>query len=150
MSLEVHVLSDKLLDSIAEWQRAIDGEKFDLKLSRDARLDEIAGFLPARLGERSTGFECVHDDPRELMDAYVEIDLVHPWQHALTLRWGASFAECLAAWMAATAYARAVRGVVVDPQAGKVLEPDGALAITRNLERELPALEQWMRDGRGR
>jgi hypothetical protein len=146
MSLEVHVLSDKMLGSIAEWQQAIDGEKFDLKFFSEARFDNIAGFLPARLGERSTGFECVHDDPRELMDAYVEIDLVRPWQHALTLRWGASFAECLAAWMAATAYARAVRGVIFDPQAGKVLGPDDALEVTRNLERELPALEQWMRN----
>ena len=48
--------------------------------------------------------------------------------------------------MAATAYATATKGVVFDPQEGKLLPPQDALAATRMIEKERPAYEQMMRD----
>lgn len=35
MSMEIHVLSDRRLPSVAAWQQAIDAEGFDLKLDPD-------------------------------------------------------------------------------------------------------------------
>jgi hypothetical protein len=60
MAMELYVLSDQRLSSIAEWQQAIDAEGFALQLSRETPLDAVDGFLPAQLNREPTGFECNH------------------------------------------------------------------------------------------
>ena len=40
MSIEIFVLSDRKLGSIAEWQRAIDREGFDLKLDTSRPIED--------------------------------------------------------------------------------------------------------------
>ena len=47
MSMQICVFADRLLDSISEWQRAIDAESFPLWLSNDVPLSEVDGVLPA-------------------------------------------------------------------------------------------------------
>ncbi len=42
MSMELYVLSDRSLTSIAEWQLAIDSSGFPLRLSAAVRLVQIA------------------------------------------------------------------------------------------------------------
>jgi hypothetical protein len=61
-------------------------------------------------------------------------------------RWIGDSTELQAAWMAATAYARAPDVIVFDHQEGRVFTPLQALEVTRNIERDLPAFEQAMRD----
>ena len=71
-------------------------------------------------------------DAGELIDDYTDIDFGHRWKHVLAFRWGADFAACLSAYMAATAYAKATDGVVFDPQEGEVLTPPKALEVVRS------------------
>src|SRR5689334_4872988 len=108
MSIEIHVLSDQRLASIAKWQEAIDSEDFALKLPSDTQLDEVSGFLPAFLADVQSGFECYHDDAHELMEGYADsVEFGRVWNHALSFRWGGLLREGVSAYMAATAYAGA-------------------------------------------
>jgi hypothetical protein len=141
MSMEVCVLSDEKLDSISDWQNAIDAERFPLQLSDGAPLDRIDGFLPANLRDNRTGFECYHVDPREMIDTYKNIQFGHEWKYALVFVWGGNFKEMQAAWMAATAYARATSGIVFDPQASRLLTAPQAFDVVQDNERVLPQLD---------
>ena|SRR5579884_1345191 len=121
MSMELCVLSDMRLASMAEWQRAIDAEKGSLQLSAEGAVGEVNGFLPANLQGKQTGFECYHVDPHEITETYDNLQFGRAWKYGLVLVWGGDFAEMKAAWMAASAYARATSGVVFDPQASQLL-----------------------------
>jgi hypothetical protein len=129
MSMEVHVLSNKQLPSIAAWQQAIDAEGFDPKLDPEVKLDVASGFLPAMLRGKQSGFESYHDDPRDLMEGYADVPYFKScpaWKHALSFRWGSIAHEGVSVFMAATAYAKATGGVLYEPQEGKVLTQDEA------------------------
>jgi hypothetical protein len=141
MSLELCVFSDTSLASMSDWQKAVDAEGFALRLSADEPFAAVNGFLPASLRGKETGFECHHVDPREMIDTYEDIQFGRDWKHALVLVWGGDFAEMQAAWMAATAYARATSGIVFDPEAGELLTPSQALEMVHDNERVLPRLE---------
>jgi len=138
MSIEVSVLSDRRLASTEEWQRAIDAEGFSLRLDPDVVLDEASGFFPAQLGGKSTGFECYHDDAAELIAENTDFDFGRPWTCALGLRVGGDMSEVCAAFMAATAYARATGGIVWDGESGDLMSPDRAVEVTRDIERDVP------------
>jgi hypothetical protein len=141
MSMEIHALSDRQLTSIAEWQQAIDAEGFGLRLSAARPFESLKGFLPAHSGEEKTGFECYHDDARELLAAYSAFDFGRPWKFVLSFRWSANLAACLAAYMAATAYAKATDGVVFEAEESRILAPQQALDCTRQIEKDLPAVQ---------
>jgi hypothetical protein len=134
MSLEFSVLSDRRLGSTAEWQQAIDAEGFPLRLDPACVLAEASGFFPAHFGEKLTGFECYHDDAAEMIASYPDIDFGRPWAHALGLRIIGDENELRAAFMAATAYARATGGVVWDGESGEVMSPDRAAEVTREID----------------
>ena len=122
MSMELEVLSDRRLALTAEWQRAIDVERFPLKLDPAVSFDDVRELFPATLGGRQTGFECFHDDADNTMKELGEENFTYRWRFALGFRWlGSSVDELQAAWMAATAYAGATGGVVFDCESGKVL-----------------------------
>lgn len=138
MSIEIHVLSDQRLPSIAEWQKAISSEGFELRLSADVQFDEMSGFIPAFLAGKQSGFECYHDDARELMQAYVDnVEFNRTWKHALSFRWGSLMHEAVSAYMAATAYARTTGGVVFDPQDGKIMTPAESRDVAALLEKRM-------------
>jgi hypothetical protein len=141
MSMEIHAFSDRQLASIAEWQQAIAAEGFDLRLSAERPFEALQGFLPAQAVGKTTGFECYHDDARELMTAYVGVAFGRSWKHALSFRWGGDLSECMAAYMAATAYAKATDGVLLDAEDGQILSPQKAIEQVREMERYLPSLE---------
>jgi hypothetical protein len=139
MSIEIHVLSDQQLQSIAAWQEAIDIEGFKLKLDPTVQLETASGFLPALLHNKKSGFESYHDDARELMETYAHLptlDFGHRWKYALSFRWGSLAHEGVAVFMAATAYAQATGGAVFDPQEGKMLALDECREIARKWEKE--------------
>ena len=141
MAMEIHVLSDQRLTSITEWQRVIDAEAFPLRLSPDVQLDTVSGFLPAQLDGKNTGFECYHDNADALINGDSEINFGRRWKFALGFRFVGDFTELRAAWMAATAYARATAGVVYDPQEGRLYSAPEALQAVRQIERDWPAFE---------
>jgi hypothetical protein len=143
MSMEIYVLSDRRLPSLADWQEAIEAEGFGLKLSTGRSLDELRGQLPAQLGDEHAGFECDHWDAGGLMETYPALDYGHRWQHALAFRFGGDLHACLGAYMAATAYARATGGVVLECEELQLLMPQQALATAR-------AIEQFVHDYGGK
>lgn len=146
MSLEIYALSSVRLESIASWQKTIDSEGFDLRLSAETSFETVRGFLPATLAGKVSGFECYHDDLRDLLETYPDLALAGDWIYALGFRWGTSFEEGLAAWMAASAYASATDGVVYDPQENKVFSPQQARDIARDQERDMPAAKERVRE----
>jgi hypothetical protein len=140
MAMELWVLSDKKLNSIAEWQSAIDAEGFALQLSDGAPFGELNGFLPADLRGQPTGFECNHWPASAFMHEIHEmlgIDFGHDWKYVLAFRWRGDFNELRAAWIAGTAYAQATGGIVFDDQEGKVRNAGEAREVAR-VEYETP------------
>ena len=153
MSMEIHVLSDRRLGSIAEWQQAIDAEGIALRLSDTTPFDAVDGHLPSQRGDnRVGGFECYHDPAPEFLQNDSDVDFGRPWSCVLSFRWGGNFAACASAWVAAAAYAKAVDGVVFDPEEGDIHTPERALQNARDIEHDLPAIEaefeRWARERR--
>ena len=144
MSMEIHVLSDKALSSVADWQQAIDAEGFKVKLDATVKFDTASGFVPALLHDKKSGFECFHDDVGELIETYAdnpELDFGHVWKHALSFRLGSLAHEGISAFMAATAYAQATGGVVFDPQDGRIMTPSDSRELVSRWEKlEFPSL----------
>lgn len=137
MSMQICVLADSHLSSIAEWQKAIDAEGFPLRLSDD----DPNRNLVARLREEETEIEYDIHHFRELKDTYKGKNFSHDWKYAIAFTWPSDIAKAIASWMAATAYARAVNGVVFDEQEGKLFTPDETFRIVHEIERDRPEME---------
>jgi hypothetical protein len=137
MAMELWVLSDKQLGSVAEWQAVIDNQEFPLILSDEKPLAKINGFVPARLRGQPTGFECSHWPAAEFIREMSTVDFSHPWKHVLAFRWRANFDELRAAWIAGAAYACGTGGIVFDDQEGKIRSAAAALETARR-EYEAP------------
>jgi hypothetical protein len=136
MAMEIFALSDQQLNSLTDWQRAIDFENypFPLRLSDSRGIAQLSGFLPVQYDGGRSGFECDHWDPREIADTYPNSGLERRWTYALAFRFGGRRGELECAWMAATAYARATAGVVFDTGEAKVFTPDQGAALVRTME----------------
>ena len=72
MSMEIYVMSERRLGSIAEWQQAIDAEGFDLRLDASRPFEKLSGHLPAQRGDQHAGFECDHWKPADVLEAFAE------------------------------------------------------------------------------
>jgi hypothetical protein len=139
MSMEMYVFSDRELDTVSDWQAAIDAEGYPLQLSADVQLKTHSGFLPMHLRGELTGFECDREDAAELIQACPRIDFGHPWKFALGFRWlGSKESELLAAWMAGTAYAHASGGVIFDGETGKIFTPVEGRKLVYDFEHPSP------------
>lgn len=144
--MELHVFSDRRLNSIAEWQRAIDAEGFQLRLTGDVHFATASGMLPAVLEGKQIGFECYHDDAFETIRFLGASNFSHFWKYALGFRWGADFSALEAVWMAATAYATATRGVIFDHEEGKIFSPRQGRDQVATFVSERPRLKALMED----
>jgi len=138
MAMELHVFSDRRLNTIAEWQRAIDAEKYQLRLAGDVHFADASGMLPATLEGEQAGFECYHDDPMETMRFLGVSNFTHFWKYALGFRWGAGFSTLEAVWMAATAYGAATDGIIFDHEEGKVFTVQESRALVANFIDDRP------------
>jgi hypothetical protein len=146
MSMEISVLSDKQLTSATEWQTAIDAKAFPLRLSYDKPLAQLGGMLPVYLSEKRTAFECHHREPSDIFETYNDFDFGHAWKYNLAFISGVNFDAMLAAWMAATAYAAAVDGIVFNEEEGKLLRPTECIETIREIERSRPEFEAAIRE----
>jgi hypothetical protein len=149
--MELWVLSDAQLDSIADWQAAINAEGYPLDLSKDVSFQNLSGFLPCQLREERTGFECYHNDAIALMHQNANVNFGHVWKYALGLRWlGSKHTEAVAAWMAGTAYARATDGIVVNDQDSLLRTAAQSAEVVRDTEHPSQAYEEAKRELRRR
>ena len=146
MSMEIWVFSDRQLGSIAEWQVAIDAEGYPLQLSTDAIFARLRGFLPMRLREQPSGCECYHDPANELIERWSDVDFGHAWKYALGFRWGGNFSEMQSAWMAATAFAAATNGIVIDDQESRIRTAAESRSEVDNIVRDIPKMEEFLRN----
>jgi hypothetical protein len=118
--MELWVFSDRQLNSIAEWQAAIEAERYSLDLHNDA----------AALMRNNAGFDFGHD-----------------WKYALGFRWlGSKQSETLAAWMAGTAYARATAGIVINDQDSRLRTAAESAEVVRDIESPSQAYEEARRE----
>lgn len=141
MSMELWIFSDRQLGSVAQWQAAVDAESYPLRLSTEAQFEQLSGFFPMQLRGELTGFECYHDDAAELMSAMSDVNFGREWKHALGFRWlGSKISELRAAWMAATAYAQATDGVILDDQEMRLRNATEARDVIRDVEQEMPEI----------
>lgn len=146
MSMEIYVLSDRRLESIGDWQEAIDKVGLSLRLSTATPFSDLHGALPVVLGQRATAFECDHCNAKELMDdPPAEVDFDRAWTYALAFRWGADIYASASAYAAAAAYAAATDGVVLDCEEGQLISPQRAAEISRELEQSQPLIDEAMR-----
>lgn len=150
MAMELFVLSDRQLPSVTEWQVAIDGEGFPLRLDGNKRMEALKGFLPAQLRDVKTGFECDTWPAGEFLRDRPDIDFGHVWKHVLAFRWGSNLSQVPAVWMAATAYAKATDGLVFDEEAGIMRSAADARTVVEQIEREMPEMEALFRSLRNR
>ena len=139
MSIEIFVMSDRRLGSMAEWQKAIEQEGFDLRLEASRPSEALRGHLLAWRGSESAGFVCDHRDPAALLDDddLADIDFGHRWTQTMAFCLGGDLLALWGAFAAATAYARATGGVVFDGESREVMTPDKAAEVVRDLELEL-------------
>jgi hypothetical protein len=142
MSMQICVLADSQIGPLSEWQKAINAEGFPLRLS-DA---DSTRNLGAQLRDEETSIEYGIYDFGELKDTYKHVNFGRDWKYVITFTWSSDFAEEIAAWMAATAYARAISGIIFDEQEGKIFTPTESLEITRDIERRRPELEAALRN----
>lgn len=146
MAMELQVFSDRRLNSVAEWQHAIDAEGFPVRLAGDVQLPATSGLLPAKLDGHQTGFECYQDNAKEAMNSLGMRNFNHPWQYALGFRWGGDFSQMEAAWMAATAYAAATGGIIFDHEEGRVFTTQQGRELIIKFVTERPRLKAIVED----
>ena len=147
--MSLWVFSDRQLSTVAEWQAAIDAERYPLQLSAEMIFERLTGFFPMHLRGELTGFECFHEDAAAAIRDNADIKFDRDWKYFLAFVWlGSKWKELLAAWMAGTAYARATDGVIYDGEAGKFVTPDEARRIVHELEHPSPAQEVAMEEVR--
>jgi hypothetical protein len=146
MAMELFVLSDTQLKSIAEWQAAIDGEAYPLQLRDTTPIGTLKGFLPVQLRDAKTGFECSHWSADKFIRSMPDVNFGRNWKHVLTFRWGGDLNQVQAAWMAAAAYAKATDGVVFDEEERKVRSAVDAREVVQEIERNMPKAEEILRE----
>ena len=79
-------------------------------------------------------------DFSELEETYRNVNFGRVWKYVIAFIWSSDLDEELAAWMAATAYARATGGIIFDEQEGKLLAPEESLQNTHEIERRQPEM----------
>jgi len=141
MAMEMWVLSDRELGSVAEWQAAIDAEGYPLQLSSQVQLKTHWGFLPAHLRGKLTGFEWgpspADEFLQETRQEWTDVGLSHDWKFVRGFRWIGDYNELKAAWMAAVAYASATGGVIIDDQEPLVRTAAEGRLVVSQLERDI-------------
>jgi hypothetical protein len=135
MSMEIFVFSDRRLTSISAWQSAIDTEGFALRISDHRPFEALGGFLSMQLEGRDSGCQCGPDNASRIMDEFADIEFSRRWQHVLVFRFGGHIDECICAYMAGSAYARATQGCVLDGEEGRLLTPAQAVNVVGELLR---------------
>lgn len=141
MSMQICVLANSRLSSIAEWQKSVDAEGFPLRLS-DPEPDRQ---LIARLREAETRIEYGIYDFGELKNTYKHVNFGRDWKYVIAFTWSSDLAEEIVAWMAASAYARAVDGIIFDEQEGELFSPEESLKVIHEIERRQPEMEAALR-----
>ncbi|WP_336488497.1 hypothetical protein [Methylobacterium nigriterrae] len=140
MSFEAYIFCDKVIHSVSEWQRHINDLGFPVRIESSRELMSSKGHLPAVWSDREVGFEFGPIDRDDVIETYDDVDLGGPWTHAFALYWN-TLPGFIGAWVCAAAYAKAVNGIVFDPQESLVLHPIAAARHAQAAIDTLPKIE---------
>ena len=141
MSLELYVISPRRLQSIQEWQDAVDKCGFPIKFQPDTDFSKVSGFLPLQLRDRLSGFECSHWPIDDILKTYEGIKIDSSFKHALAFRWGGNYDELISATQASAAYSVATEGLVFDCQEGDFISNEKSIEIARTIEEQV---KSWL------
>lgn len=144
--MEIWVLSDRQLNSVTEWQLAIDREGYPLQLSTEPTFSALRGFFPMQLRGKPSGCECYHDPADELIKANPRVNFGHAWKYALGFRWGGDLGAMQSGWMAATAYAAATNGIVIDDQELRIRTAEESRREVDDIVQGIPKMEEILRN----
>lgn len=144
MSMELYVFSDKKLSSIAEWNAILSTEGFEVEIADDP-IESLDGHQPTKLRGRDVWLEFNHWDAKRFLaeETYIQPD--RQWTCLLALRWSFDVYAAPAAYMAASAYAKATSGVIYDCEEGRFISWKEGGKIARNLDERAPILEAHLR-----
>lgn len=119
--------------------------RLSCRLADPFPFDRENRILPAEFRGRPTTFVSKLCNASEHMAESSHIDFGRRWKHGLVLRWGSDVYAGAAAYLAASAYATATGGVLLDCEEGKIISAKRAAEIGFDLERSIPMIEAAVR-----
>ena len=132
MSLSAYVLSTRALETIGEWQAAIDAHGFKLTLGGEAeeRIEALFGHLPVVWQGHEAGFECLpggEDAAEDFVDDEEEARLGGPWTQILEISY-VGLANIAGVAIAGAVYAHATGGIFWEGEEGVRIDAGEAVA----------------------
>jgi hypothetical protein len=103
------------------------------------------GPVPAKLGNKDTGFECDQADSAKIMANYPHVDFGHAWKFARAFRSGPDLRSNVASWIGAVIFGQVTGGKIFDPRDRKLYAPEQALEPLREAERDILRVEDELR-----
>lgn len=143
MSLSAYVLSKRALETIGEWQAAIDALGFKLILEGDAheRIETLFGHLPAVWEGHEAGFECLPGDEsaaENFLEDHDEARPGGPWTQILEISY-VGLANIAGVAIAGAVYAHATGGFFWEGEEGVRINAEEAVAYARKTEADILA-----------
>ncbi|MCJ2083029.1 hypothetical protein [Methylobacterium sp. J-090] len=143
MSLSAYVLSTRSLETIGEWQAAVDalGFKLTFEGQADERIEDLFGHLPVVWQGHEAGFECLPGDEDAAQD-FVEDEeaarLGGPWTQILEISY-VGLANIAGVAIAGAVYAHATGGIFWEGEEGVRVSAEEAVAYARRIETDILA-----------
>lgn len=151
MAMELFVFSDRQLQTISEWNRALFEIGFDVVIEETGKIAELSGHQPTKLRGRDVWIEYDHFDPTEFFEELKEgVKKERDWRYLLAFRWGSDIYAHSAVFMAAAAYAKATEGVVLDEWEPIFRKWEEVAEIARQADLDTPKVEAWLREQQNR
>ncbi len=138
--MELYVISPRRLQTISEWQDAIDQLGFPIRLEAGVDFKSTSGFLPLRLHGRLSGFECDHWTFDDIKEIYANHHINPKFKHVLAFRWGGNYDELISATQASAAYAIATDGLLFDCQEGHFISNEKLIQMANTIEEQVRSL----------
>jgi hypothetical protein len=143
MSLSAYVLSPRALETVGEWQAAIDalGFKLTFEGESDERIETLAGHLPVVWEGHEAGFECYPGDGDAVEDFLEDTEEARsggPWTQILEISYVGT-ATIAGVAIAGAVYAHATGGIFWEGEEGVRVNADDAVSYARKTEAEIRA-----------
>ncbi len=135
--MELYVISERRLQTINEWQDAIDKFGFPIRFEAGIDFESTSGFLPLRLHNRLSGFECDHWTIDDIKEIYGYHRINPNSKYVLAFRWSGDYDELISVTQASAAYAIATDGLLFDCQEGDFISNEKAIEMANTIEEQV-------------
>ena len=141
MSMEIYLLTNETIPSLAAWQDAIDALKFDVRLIDQHELPTKEIRIKAQCQGKPVLLEIERADLAYVRSEFPEIEFPDGVSFVHVLRWNKTLEGGLAASEAAAAYISFVKGLMIDTEEGKLNNSTRAVELAREMSAGMPALQ---------